>query len=93
MSKVKVNVKSNYSVKKMNKVMRMRSENFEPTNYEVFKVTGPNGFKKFFVSRKDATEYINQAVIVFIQQVIIQQYNVLAGEELFRFIGIGEAKG
>lgn len=60
MSKVKVNVKSNYSVKKMNKVMRMRSENFEPTNYEVFKVTGPNGFKKFFVSRKDATEYIKK---------------------------------
>lgn len=60
MSKVKVNVKSNYSVKKMNKVMRMRSEGFEPTNYEVFKVTGPNGFKKFFVSRKDATEYIKK---------------------------------
>ena len=60
MSKVKVNVKSNYSVKKMNKVMRMRSEGFDPTNYEVFKVTGPNGFKKFFVSRKDATEYIKK---------------------------------
>ena len=60
MSKVKVNVKSNYSVKKMNKVMRMRSEKFVPTNYEVFKVSGPNGFKKFFVSRKDATEYIKK---------------------------------
>ena len=60
MSKVKVNVKSNYSVKKMNKVMRMRSEGFEPTNYEVFKVTGPNGFKKFFVSRKDASEYVKK---------------------------------
>ena len=60
MSKVKVNVKSNYTIKKVNRVLRMKSEGFEPTTFEVFKVTGPNGFKKFFVSRKDATEYIKK---------------------------------
>lgn len=60
MSKVKVNVKSNYTIKKVQKVMRMKTEGFKPTNYEVFKVSGPNGFKKFFVSRKDATEYIKK---------------------------------
>jgi hypothetical protein len=58
--KSKVNVKSNYSIKKVNRVLRMKSENFEPTTFEVFKVTGPKGFKKFFSSRKDANEYIKQ---------------------------------
>lgn len=69
MSKSKVNVKSNYSVKKMNKVMRMKTEGFKPTNYEVFKVTGPNGFKKFFVSRKDATEYVKKMVNTKVENV------------------------
>ncbi len=41
-------------------VLRMKSENFKPTEFEVYKVTGPKGFKKFFSSRKDATEYIKQ---------------------------------
>jgi hypothetical protein len=58
--KSKVNVKSNYSIKKVNRVLRMKSENFEPTTFEVFKVTGPKGFKKFFSSRKDANEYIKR---------------------------------
>ena len=58
MSKVKVNVKSNYTIKKVNRVLRMKSEGFEPTTFEVFKVTGPKGFKKFFTTRKDATEYV-----------------------------------
>jgi hypothetical protein len=38
----------------------MKSENFKPTEFEVYKVTGPKGFKKFFSSRKDATEYVKQ---------------------------------
>ena len=58
MSKVKVNVKSNYTIKKVNRVLRMKSEGFKPTTFEVFKVTGPKGFKKFFTTRKDATEYV-----------------------------------
>ena len=59
MSKSKVNVKSNYDIKKVKRVMRMKSESFEPTTFEVFKVTGPNKFKKYFVSRKDAKSYID----------------------------------
>lgn len=58
--KSKVNVKSEYSIKKVNRVMRMRSENFKPTEFEVYKVTGPKGIKKFFSNKKDATEFVKQ---------------------------------
>lgn len=56
--KVRENVKSNYSVKKVNRVMRMRIDNFEPIKYEVYKVTGPNKIQKFFSNKKDATEFV-----------------------------------
>lgn len=59
MSKSKVNVKSNYQIKKVRKVMKMKDNNFEPATYEVYKVSGPNGFKKYFVSRKDAKAFID----------------------------------
>ena len=58
--KSKVNVKSEYSIKKVNRIMRMRSENFKPTEFEVYKVTGPKGIKKFFSNKKDATEFVKQ---------------------------------
>ena len=58
MSKVKVNVKSNYSIKKVNRVMRMKSEKFVPTTFEVYKVSGPNKLQKFFTNKKDATEFV-----------------------------------
>ncbi len=38
--------------------MRMKSEGFEPTTFEVYKVSGPNKFRKYFVSRKDAKSFI-----------------------------------
>lgn len=60
MSKSKVSIKKNYTIKKENRVMRMKSENFEPTNYEVWKVTGPNKFKKYFCSRKDAKAFVDK---------------------------------
>ena len=60
MSKSKLNVKSNYDIKKVKRVMRMKNEGFEPTSFEVFKVSGPNKFKKYFVSRKDAKSYIDK---------------------------------
>ena len=60
MSKSKLNVKSKYSIKKVKRVMRMKSEYFEPTTFEVFKVSGPNKFKKYFVSRKDAKSFIDK---------------------------------
>ena len=59
MKKSKVNVKSNYDIKKVKRVMKMKSEGFEPTSFEVFKVSGPNKFKKYFVSRKDAKSFID----------------------------------
>ena len=57
--KSKVNVKSNYDIKKVKRVMRMKNEGFEPISFEVFKVSGPNKFKKYFVSRKDAKSFID----------------------------------
>lgn len=60
MSKSKLNIKKNYEIKKVKRVMRMKSENFVPTTFEVYKVTGPNKFKKYFVNRKDAKAYIDK---------------------------------
>ncbi len=60
MSKSKVNVKKNYIIKKETKVMRMKDNNFEPATYEVWKVSGPNKFKKYFCSRTDAKSYIDK---------------------------------
>jgi len=58
--KVKENVKSNYSIKKVKRVLRMKSEKFEPTTFEVYKVTGPKGIKKFFSNKKDASEFVKR---------------------------------
>jgi hypothetical protein len=60
MSKSKVNIKKNYEIKKVKRVMRVREENYVPATFEVYKVTGPNKFKKYFVSRKDAKAYIDK---------------------------------
>ncbi len=60
MSKSKVNVKKNYEIKKVRKVMRMKDNNFEPATYEIYKVSGPNKFKKYFCSRTDAKSYIDK---------------------------------
>jgi hypothetical protein len=58
--KVKENIKSEYSIKKVQRVLRMKSEKFEPTTFEVYKVTGPKGIKKFFSNRKDASEFVKK---------------------------------
>ena len=50
--------KNKFSVKKVRKVMRMKSENFEPTTYEVWKVSGPRNFRKYFVTKKDGQAFI-----------------------------------
>jgi hypothetical protein len=60
MSKSKVNIKKNYEIKKVRKVMRMKDNNFEPATYEIYKVSGPNKFKKYFCSRTDAKSYIDK---------------------------------
>lgn len=50
--------KNKFSVKKVRRVMRMKSENFEPATYEVWKVSGPRKFVKYFVTKKDAQTFI-----------------------------------
>ena len=86
MSKSKLNVKSNYDIKKVKRVMKMKSEGFEPTSFEVFKVSGPNKFKKYFVSRKDAKSFIDnytdtkmtiEIVKNIMNEIKVKQYEVL----------------
>lgn len=52
--------KSKYSVKKVRRVMKLKSENFEPATYEVWKVSGPRKFVKYFVSKTDAQAFIKK---------------------------------
>lgn len=52
--------KNKYSIKKVRKVMRMQSESFEPATYEVWKVSGPRNFRKYFVTKKDATAFVKR---------------------------------
>ena len=52
--------KNKFSVKKVRRVMRMKSENFEPATYEVWKVSGPRKFVKYFVTKKDATAFVKR---------------------------------
>lgn len=47
-----------YKIEKKNRVMRMADNSFEPANYEVWKVTGPNKFQKYFTTQKDAKAFI-----------------------------------
>jgi len=50
--------KNKFSVKKVRRVMRVKSDNFEPATYEVWKVSGPRKFVKYFVTKKDAQAFI-----------------------------------
>lgn len=52
--------KNKYSVKKVRRVLRMKSESFEPATYEVWKVSGPRNFRKYFVTKKDATAFVKR---------------------------------
>lgn len=52
--------KSKYSIKKVKRVMRLKSEDFEPATYEVWKVSGPKSFVKYFVSKSDAKAYVSK---------------------------------
>ena len=52
--------KNKYSVKKVRRTLRMKSESFEPATYEVWKVSGPKSFKKYFVTKKDATAFVKR---------------------------------
>ncbi len=50
--------KNKYSIKKVRRTLRMKSESFEPATYEVWKVSGPRKFVKYFVTKKDAQTFI-----------------------------------
>jgi hypothetical protein len=50
--------KNKYSVKKVRRVMRMKDNDFESATYEVWKVSGPRKFVKYFVTKKDAQAFI-----------------------------------
>lgn len=52
--------KNKYSIKKVRRVMKMKDNNFEPATYEVWKVSGPRKFVKYFVTKKDAQSFIKQ---------------------------------
>ena len=52
--------KNKYSVKKVRRTLRLKSENFEPSTYEVWKVSGPKAFKKYFVTKADATAFVKK---------------------------------
>ena len=40
--------------------MRLKDNDFESAPYIVYKVTGPRKLVKYFVTRKDATEWVKQ---------------------------------
>ena len=50
--------KSKFGIKKVRRVLSMKDNNYEPALYEVWKVSGPRGFKKYFTTKKDATAYV-----------------------------------
>ena len=52
--------KNKFSVKKVRRVMRMKDNNFEPATYEVWKVSGPRNFRKYFVTKKDGQAFIKK---------------------------------
>ena len=52
--------KNKYSIKKVRRTLRLKSESFEPSTYEVWKVSGPKSFKKYFVTKKDATAFVKR---------------------------------
>lgn len=52
--------KSKYSIKKVRRVLKLKSNGLEPATYNVWKVTGPKKFTKYFVTKKDATAFVKR---------------------------------
>jgi hypothetical protein len=53
-------LKSKFKINKVRRVMKMKDNDFQPAAYIVYKVTGPRKLVKYFVTRKDATEWVKQ---------------------------------
>lgn len=71
--------KNKFSVKKVRRVMKMADNEFEPSTYEVWKVSGPNKFQKYFVTKKDAQAFIkgmnNTTMTAGILSQVLNPYN------------------
>lgn len=52
--------KNQFSVSKAIRVMRVAADGYEPASYEVWKVSGPRGLKKYFVTKSDAQAFIKK---------------------------------
>ncbi len=53
-------LKSKFKINKVRRVMKLKDNDFQPAAYIVYKVTGPRKLVKYFVTRKDATEWVKQ---------------------------------
>jgi hypothetical protein len=58
MSKNKRTLKKDFTIKKVRRVMKSILGNFG--TYDVYKVTGPNKIKKYFITRQHAKAYIDK---------------------------------
>ena len=47
-----------FKISKVKRVLRLADNGFEPTNYIVYKVTGPRKLVKYFGYKKDATAWV-----------------------------------
>lgn len=51
-----MSLKNKFKITKVRRVLKMKDT--EPATYIVYKVTGPNKWKKYFVTKKDATAWV-----------------------------------
>jgi hypothetical protein len=52
--------KSKFQIKKVRRVLRLKSNDFNSATYNVWKVTGPNRLVKYFTTKKDGQAYIKR---------------------------------
>ena len=47
-----------FQIKKVRRVLRLKSNDFQSATYNVWKVSGPNKLTKYFTTKKDATAFV-----------------------------------
>ena len=52
--------KSKFQIRKVRRVLRLKSNEFKPATYNVYKVTGPRRLVKYFVLKGDATTFVKR---------------------------------
>jgi len=50
--------KKQYQIKKVRRVLRLKSNDFQSATYDVWKVSGPRKLVKYFTLKKDATAWV-----------------------------------